>query len=760
MPSVRLSTTNGVTVSAAPTAYLDTSWGRYMDAMRSVGARFDKALKCQVIRLHQVEATIRALRDGGFEVEVDEGVASQLDGLRKVSEAERETAKGLHDAAIERMKVIDARLAERGLALYPYQKDGVRWLSHRRGAGLFDEMGLGKTVQALISAPEGAPILVVCPAAVKGVWVKETRTWRPDLGWPMPLSGRNSFRWPKPGDIVITNYDVLPEAENISENPDHPRYALPEWVGPAAKGTVCIYDECHALKNPQAKRTRAARLLSQRVRETNGFCWGLTGTPLLNRPNELWHVLNVLEVAKEAYGTKQKFRALFTERWVQQPDGSVKIRVAPRPEVADKLRKVSLMRRRLEVLPDLPSKTYQTIEVHIDDDTRALADEMQAALEEAGVKLENIQDIADLVSATKYAKLDIGLISRVRAALAKAKIPRLLELAEQYEDEETPLVVFSAHRAPVDSLAQREGWDKITGEIVGMERMAITTRFAAGQAKGIACTIRAAGVGIDGLQRASHNVVFCDLDWTPGWNQQAEDRVCRIGQDTGVVVTTLVADHMLDVKVMELLGYKARIIEHAVNASARETVEEQFPDGPVADIMPGVKVTTAVEIASKAGPSQIPVPRLWEAFQRAKASGLAFPTIMLENFQLKVAGRHSTYAGCVMITNGQPYGSEDNQWYGYIDRGEFYPKRRCTQAIADTIRRWEDNPDELRKDAAAYGHKTGACCFCWQDLTDERSVTVGYGPICAERWGLPWGDADNQVVNIPLQTILPKENEG
>lgn len=599
LPTVRLSRANR-RILCNPTQRLNESWTKYMTAVKAAGATFDTVHRQQSIPEDRMKELIRALSTAGFEVEVEEALLKHLEKAKARHEEKRAEAKTLHDAAIARMNVIDEDLATRGLALYPYQRDGVRWLSHRKGAGLFDEMGLGKTVQALISAPDGAPILVVAPAAVKGVWRRETRRWRPDLGWPIVLSGRKSFKWPIPGDIIVTNYDILPELTNIGTK-EQPRYALPEWLPEPRAGTVLIFDECHMLKNPKAKRTVASRLISQAVRKAGGFAWGLTGTPLLNRPPELWHVLSVLDVAKEAFGTRGNFKALFNP-WTNEPD----------PAVAHRLREVSLMRRRKEVMPDLPTKTYRDVSVPIDADTRKLADELTRKLLDSGIDLTKIQSVAELVASTKNTPITIGEISTVRAALAQAKTGKLLELVEEHEAEEKPVVVFCYHRGPIDAIAKRPGWVKVTGAETGLERTRIVEQFAQGRLKGIACTIRAAGIGIDGLQRASHEVIFVDLDWTPGWNQQSEDRVCRIGQDRGVIITTLIADHLMDRKVIELLSAKTRVIEHSVNASARATVEEQFVDEDPEDRVT-VKVAKgpAPDPGDSSAPAFLHLPNLW-----------------------------------------------------------------------------------------------------------------------------------------------------
>lgn len=105
---------------------------------------------------------------------------------------------------------------------------------------------------------------------------------------------------------------------------------------------------------------------------------------------------------------------------------------------------------------------------------------------------------------------------------------------------------------------------------------------------------------------------------------------------------------------------------------------------------------------------------------------------------LSVAGPRSKTPGAINITDGGPYGM--NTWYGRIQTsGTFEPSRSCTDEVVELLVNMSDHPAEA---AAAHGHKTGNCCFCNRELTDERSTSVGYGPICAGHYGLPWGEAE------------------
>jgi hypothetical protein len=128
------------------------------------------------------------------------------------------------------------------------------------------------------------------------------------------------------------------------------------------------------------------------------------------------------------------------------------------------------------------------------------------------------------------------------------------------------VIVFSYHRAAVDLLASRPGWAVITGDTPPEQRQHIVTEFQGGRLKGVAGTIQAAGTGLT-LTRANQ-AIFVDLAWTPALNAQAEDRICRIGQTRGVIITRLIAEHMLDERVAELLLVKQKLIESAIEKAA------------------------------------------------------------------------------------------------------------------------------------------------------------------------------------------------
>lgn len=426
------------------------------------------------------------------------------------------------EVALRQVEETEAARRAREAGLYPFQIQGVDWLARHPRALLADEMGLGKTVQTLLALPEGARAVAVVPAALKFIWRDECKRWRPDLT-PHVLSGRGSWRTPGRNDLVITNYDILPDETNLA-------------------GCVLIIDEAHKVKSYRAKRSKRVKALA----ETAAQVWALTGTPLLGRPFDLYGTLQSCGLQRQVFGWR-KFLDLFggvKNRW-----GGWEFASQAKPEAAERLRRVMIRRRREEVLPDLPGKTYTDLPVNaVTAGTRKRMD----------VLWETWQDAIEAEVLPPFEEF-----SELRAALARERIDAVDALVEDAEESDTPLVVFSAHRAPIDHLGEREGWETITGDTPSEQRADTVRRFQDGELRGVAATIQAGGVGLT-LTRA-WKAVFVDLDWTPANNQQAEDRICRIGQRSNrVEIVRMVGTHILDQHVQKLLIEKQRLIESAI----------------------------------------------------------------------------------------------------------------------------------------------------------------------------------------------------
>ena len=503
---------------------------------------------------------------------------------------------------------------------YPYQIEGVAWLSGRKRALLADEMGLGKTMQLLLAAPRDAGILVVCPASIQGNWAKKAPMWRPDLT-PTVLKGRKALtRWPTSGEIFILNPEILPatigegqikelraetrakveRAESqgdyvlvnqIREEADRRTIGIKASaamrtveLGGNPSAVVLIADEAHMYKAGASKAIRARRI--QALARVAARAWPATGTPVMNEPKELWGILSVFGLEKAVFGGWGGFIRCFGGYRAPVARGrSIWKYNGATPEASVRLRGHMLRRKKSEVLKALPPKTRTFLEVPMSKRTLGALKKIDAAgwsdllaEYEPGDELPAIDEIAAL-----------------RAKIAAERIPAVEEFAQLHEDAQEPLVVFSAHRAPIEALAKRDGWAAILGGTSPEERTRIVERFQAGELKGVALTIRAGGVGIT-LTRASHMLIV-DPDWVPALNAQAEDRIHRVGQSASACMYTYMhGDHALERRLAHLLASK--------EALARDVLDTQIEYAPKApEEQPTVRQETKAEQQARMPPA-------------------------------------------------------------------------------------------------------------------------------------------------------------
>jgi hypothetical protein len=174
-------------------------------------------------------------------------------------------------------------------------------------------------------------------------------------------------------------------------------------------------------------------------------------------------------------------------------------------------------------------------------------------------------------------------------------------------------------------------------------------------------------------------------------------------------------------------------------------------------------------VATPAAPQQAPTPqapvipagkafpRILALFARAGGKGaFVFRTQDGTSFRLSVAGERSQQPNSINVTDAAS-GFADRTWFGRISTsGAWQPSRKIPAsdiaAVEAALVLFDADPDAA---SAAYGRETGICCFCSRELTDERSVSVGRGPVCSARWGLPWGEVSGPAPESKLTCDVP-----
>lgn len=460
----------------------------------------------------------------------------------------------LDTAAADFLIAAAERVTEGYPDLFRHQATGVAFLLSRRRAILADDMGLGKTRTAIVAAREQSPagrVLVVCPASMKHGWRREIAIIEPDA--PVAVLGSDA-----PGDPVrwtVVNYDRLA------------RHA--EWLM-ELQPDVVIVDEAHFIKNRSA---RSHRTLSLIAANPDASAYLLTGTPMTNRPRDLFNLLKAVEhpAAKSFYSFAQRYCAAFDNGYGLQTDGASNV-----DELAQVVSGVMLRRTKDEVL-DLPEKvrTWLPIEVSYDR-VRALEEQALAYL------------AANPARQGETWIHFLGLLNKARHSLATAKAPETARFVKDLVEGGQKVVVFTSYQAAVDRILKEFDGTSValTGSHSSDERDDAVQRFQSDDTVRVFVgNLQAAGTGIT-LTAGTH-VVFNDLDWVPANHWQAEDRIHRIGQTQPTFATYLSAPGTLDEFVARLLEAKAALVGVVERESeARSTMVADLVDASLDGVDP------------------------------------------------------------------------------------------------------------------------------------------------------------------------------
>ncbi len=539
---------------------LDCSYDERMVA-KGAGFWWDPALKQWYTKYQEKAALLSEYADPGLAAELKDVAATR-------------------QAAVEASKAVDADLnipAPEGLSYLPFQRAGIAYAMARGATLMADEMGLGKTIEAigvLNTDPAIQKVLVICPAGLKLNWYRELQRWliRPARVGIVD-AGSNGWLDTRMVDVVIINYDIL----------DRHIQAIHD-----ASWDLLIVDECHYLKNPKAKRTalvlgRWARNPEDRVDPIRARRrLYLTGTPIVNRPIELWPLVHSLDpegLGRNWHGYVKRYCGMYESRWGMDVSGATNLE-----ELQERLRATIMVRRlKADVLTELPAKRRQIVELECDGlETRSAVRAELEAWEKAKVNIEDLQAKVELAKAdenedayraaverlNECMRVTFSAISRLRHETALAKLPQVIDNLEEALESGHKVVCFAHHHDVVDGImAKFKNAVRVDGRMDTADRQASIDRFQ----KDPSCrlfvgSIMAAGVGIT-LTAAAH-AVFAELDWVPGNITQAEDRLHRIGQRDSVLVQHLVLDGSLDARMAKTLVAKQEVIDRALDRTA------------------------------------------------------------------------------------------------------------------------------------------------------------------------------------------------
>lgn len=488
---------------------------------------------------------------------------------------------------------------------FPYQRAGVEYILPRPSVLLADEMGLGKTGQALIVMNMRDPVeaLILCPSILKYNWLKEARKWM--IGhitayiyeskkiryYKAQLTNHN-----KQTVLHIINYDILEKFYDRLIN--HTNFNL------------FVSDESHYIKNADAKRTKIAQDLARKAR------WKIfiTGTPIYNKPKDLYVVLNLIDpnmfssfsqFAQKYCGAKKV--KIGKGRSVTKFEGATNV-----DELNTILRANYMVRRmKKDVLKDLPEKIKDVIVLN-EGDLDGIVQKEQKALENSKAAEEKLQREAeqlrelakdnaqyealykDKIKSLREAKFKhFSEISRIRKELAIKKVPYVAdfvrETLENDNDPQGKIVVFGHHTEVIETLYEKlKDFNpvKITGKTSDAERQrAIASFKEKNDTRLFIGSMGAAGTGVDGLQNNCNIVVFAELDWTPSLVDQAESRLQRIGQKNTVWVYHIVADGSIDSRIVKLMIEKEAVAKEILDYRPEQIYDKLINDTRLANVI-------------------------------------------------------------------------------------------------------------------------------------------------------------------------------
>lgn len=461
--------------------------------------------------------------------------------------------------------------------LYEHQHDVVTRLVLQQGSLLCDAMGLGKS-QAAITAAQSVrlsrmrlrPGLIIAPLFTRDVWRKELLACgaiKEDLSDFCAVLSRDF------GHESFTNRDV--SWYFVHYDVVYHWWSKLNGLGRGSPG-VAIVDEAHWVKNGRSQRGKGTLVAAGQC----DFRILLTGTPLDNKPVDLWHLLT-LATGMGSWGSPIAFRTRYcsaTHNGFGWADGAP----SNLDELKMRMQPYYFRRTAKEVglnLPELTRKTLPaTLGIHRNEHDEVLSKAGVEALVRA-VLQGAIQDV-------------LPVLSRLRQITSRAKLPATVEYIQNILEQEESVVVFAWERQIVEVLRRRLGLDStltVTGDDSEMVRSATIELFQGSrEPRALLATSGAIREGVT-LHR-SRFVVLHDLHWQLTHMLQMEARIYRIGQHRACQSIWVVAEGSVDTILASVLLTKSETLstilgdttaaEAALDVdlekiAGRETVEAQ-----------------------------------------------------------------------------------------------------------------------------------------------------------------------------------------
>lgn len=452
--------------------------------------------------------------------------------------------------------------------LRPYQERGVEWLYSLYLFGLSgllcDDMGLGKTHQTmgLFSAllnqnkKKKQTFLVVCPTSVLYHWEEKLKAFMPHLKVLTFHGLKRKELLKKNFDLLLTSYGILRNEIKFFQKQHF---------------DLAVFDEIQIAKNHQSRLYASLQHVNAKMR------LGLTGTPIENRIRELKALFDIvlpLYMPKDADYMKNYVRPIEKEHDMQQKN-----------KLSRLIRPFILRRKKSDVLLDLPEKTEEIAHCDLHPDQAKLYKEVLLQ-----GRNQLLGDLKDRSKTVPYIHV-FALLTKLKQVIdhpalylkqvqdyknfESGKWDLFIELLEEARESEQKVVVFSQYIGMLDII---ESYLKAQG--IGYAGIRGTTKDRAEQVRlfntdpkceVFVASLRAAGLGID--LTAGSVVIHYDRWWNKAREDQATDRVHRIGQSRGVQVFKLVTKNTFEERIHQLIEHKGQLLEDVVGVDDHDVLK-------------------------------------------------------------------------------------------------------------------------------------------------------------------------------------------
>ena len=409
------------------------------------------------------------------------------------------------------------------MKLLPHQEVSAQFLLGKRRCILADEPRVGKTLPTAFAALQNLPALVVCPAIVKTVWMSAFTNLNPDVPVTI-INGKKNATSIGADGITIINYDLLGAIENIG------------------KFKTLILDESHRIKSPKAIRTKAAMKLMKAIPNV----YALSGTPIPNRPIELFPLLSGLGIYKGGYyDFASRYARMWKAPWGMDVSGASNL-----PELKERMRPFVLRRKKADVFTSYQEPVVSLITFDLPVDKRELDFSADALIDHPNPMLA-FEGLSEVMK---------------EAGLRKVK-PAVEFLLDKLQTGE-PIVVFAHHKDVVHEIYNalaKEGYESsiITGDTPQIRREAIIAHFQSGKNKVFIGNLSACQEGID--LSVADTVVFVEATWQTSALLQASSRIENINKvGCAPLIYLLTIARSLDHTVLKKVLQKQNIVNQII----------------------------------------------------------------------------------------------------------------------------------------------------------------------------------------------------